>query len=157
MKSKVMVWGIAAAVLCGCATWREYREDYLKADQQSDATLKESMQTFKYDYLNANRPIMTEERKTAILKIAKETLLKSELKSDYQLDFPEIDESMRMPETYGYIFVSFPPVTTNPKITQTTFLVVIHRFYDRVLFSGVYTQPKGDPFYRYSDIISKIK
>ena len=131
--------------------------DYLKADEFNDETMREAGREFKYDILGANKPIIDKKQaKAAILK-AKETLLASEYKADYIMRSAKIDKEFGMPETRTYIFVHFKPVKDNREISETTYLVVVNRFYDQVFCSGVYSESTGDPFYRYVDVLKEIR
>ena len=53
MKRWMMCLGVMVVVnvLTGCAAWREYKSDYLGADEMDEHTLPDAGRTFKEDYL----------------------------------------------------------------------------------------------------------
>lgn len=135
----------------------ELGDEYLKADELSADKMKQAGKAFKYDILGANKPVIDKKQaKEAIFK-AKKTLLGSEQKADYILKSARIDKDFGMPDTKEYIFVHFDPVKDKPEISETTYLVVINRFYDMVFYSGIYSQTPGDPFYKYADVLKEIR
>jgi hypothetical protein len=143
--------------LMGCSAANQLGDDYLNADDIQTGGFGAAMQELKYDYLNAREPVIKESRKAEIYNIAKQALLSSVVKDDYsEIDY-EIDESPRMPETFAYYFVHFLPNRDKPKITNTTYLVVIDRLNNRVAYQNVYIHPKGDSFYKYYDVLKIIR
>jgi len=153
---------IVLTILCfvflsGCSAFRQIGDDYLKGDEMGEGAVGQAFDSLKYDYLNVQRPVLNERRKTQIVQIAKTALLASPMKNDYSLTDYEIDEGIRMPETFPYIFIHFLPNKDKPDITHTTYLVVIGRQSDRVLYQDVFVQPSGDPFYRYYGVLQQVQ
>ncbi|MBU0467993.1 MAG: hypothetical protein KKF78_06310 [Candidatus Omnitrophica bacterium] len=131
--------------------------DYLKANELSSERMREAGREFKYDILGANKPVIDKKQaKAAILK-AKKTLSESEHKMAYLLKSAKIDKEIGMPDTRNYVFVHFSPIKDNPDISGETYLVVINRFYDIVVYSGIFSPSKGDPFYKYADVLKEIR
>src|SRR3989339_144547 len=135
----------------------EIGNDYLKANELSSEKMKEAGRKFKYDILGANKPVIDQKQAKAAIIKAKKTLSESERKMDYLLKSAKIDKSIGMPETRGYIFVHFNPLKDKSELEGTTYLVVINRFFDLVVYSDVFSQSKGDPFYKYADVLKEIR
>ena len=117
----------------------------------------EAMQTFKEDYLSVEVPVLEEDRRREIEGIAKGALLATYHLSEYQVWDPQIEMDPGMSEAFSYFFVLFPAIEERQDLADTNFLVVIHRFDNRVVYSDVFSQPPGDSFYRYYHILKKIK
>lgn len=143
--------------MCGCTAAQQLGDDYLYADRIETGAFGAAMQELKYDYLNVHEPVIKETRKSEICSIAKQALLSSQFKEDYSETDYEIDETPMMPETFAYYFLHFLPKRDKPKLTKTTYLVVIDRLTNRVAYQDVYIQPKGDTFYKYSAILKVIR
>ena len=111
---------------------------------------------YKHDYLDV-KPHLSRSRVKEITFLAERELLKSPYRDDYRIVSAEIDERPSEPRTHNYIFVHFDPLSFRRDIQETTFLVVFARIDDRILYSGIYTPPPGDPYYRFNPIVEKIE
>ena len=150
---------ILLCLLClgGCTVIEEYGEDYLNTDEWNDMTMKEAVASIKYDYLNIEEPILEESKKDELEYLAYKTLTQSEYADQFQGYAPHLDQDVGMPEAFRYVFIHFPRFEDSPLDEGTTFLVVINRFHRMIEYAAPYKQPDGDPFYRYSKILTQIR
>ena len=145
---------LAIIFLSGCTAMQTLKEDYLHSDEFNEFTMREAIDKIKTDYLGVEK-LDDDARQKAEL-IAYDYFITTEYISDYEALDPTIDDAIQMPEALPYFFIHFFSKDNNIDIAQTSYLVVVNRYYNNVEYSGVYTLPKGDPFYRYHNIIKKI-
>ncbi len=127
------------------------KQDYLKADEFDDHSMREAMKTLKTDYLGGKENNRVERERLELL--AYDEIMKSPYKNDYQVLFPKIDDQLRAPNSHPYYFVHFPPNVGRSDIAGTTFLVVINRVRERAEYADVFILPGGDPYYKYSQVL----
>jgi len=148
-------------ISAGCDTMQLIKKDYLKMDEFNSDTLGEAMRNLKVDYLGldeSNDEIMA---KAEI--IAYQEIITTPYADKFYIHSPFVDESLKMPRAFPYMFVHFIPKKVDDEAVAEintpfqTYLVVVSRFYDRILYSGFFSRPKGDPFYRYNSIIKIIE
>lgn len=154
MKQGVIIL-ISMIIFSGCSAMKTIKNDYLKGDEMESGTMGKAMKTLKYDYLKATKPDYFSEKNVMKARlIAQDAMSATKYVEDYQVDFSVVDTDIMMPGTEDYVFVHFPP--KEDKFSDTTYLVVISRFFDRVVYSGVFTTPKGDSFYKYSQVLREL-
>ena len=154
MKKGVIIL-IFIVVFSGCSALKTFKKDYLKGDEMESGTMGQAMKTLKYDYLRATKPDFFSEKNIMKARlIAQDAISATKYGEDYQVDLPVVDKDIMMPGTEDYVFVHFQAKEDKP--SQTTYLVVISRFFDHVVYSGVFTTPKGDSFYKYSQVLREL-
>lgn len=136
---------------------KEIKRDYLKGDEFSPEKVNEAGRRLKYDVLGVTEPALEKKKAKEVLLRAKKTLMTSEYKDNYRLVSGKISKNTGMPDTRDFIFIHFNPIKDKKEANGTTYLVVIHRVYDLIVYSGVFTQPAGDAFYKYADILKEIR
>jgi hypothetical protein len=144
-----------------CDALETIKKDYLRADEFDSDTIDEAVRSLKVDYLGLDEPSDEIMAKAEI--IAYNKIITTPYKDSFQIHFPKVDEHLTMPEAFPYMFVHFTPKLDEDiegekfHTSFQTYLVVVSRFYDKILYSGLFSLPKGDPFYRYNSIIKIIE
>lgn len=87
---------------------------------------------------------------------AQHTILKDNLRGDYDILKPWVDNKLMMPEAYRFVFIQFPPTPQKAQSDSSPYLIVINRFYQRIEYRGAFKAPAGDPVYRYLDILRSL-
>ncbi len=152
---KAVCFFFVIVFLSGCTAVDTLKENYLRVDEFNKFTMREAFNTIKRNYLGVGDIDHDTRQKSELM--AYDKIMGTQYKDDYEVLDPTIDDALQMPEALPYIFVHFFPKEGRPDITRTSYLVVINRFYKRIEYSGVFTLPKGDPFYRYHEILRKIQ
>lgn len=156
MKKRISL--ISICFLCfGCQAMHTINNDYMKADEWNKDTMPDAMETLKKDYLGATETKEDRKRTEEIQFIAKQQIMGTDYANAYEISAPQIDRNPGMPNAFSYYFVNFPLLSSDPALAQTTYLVVIKRFNNQVMYSGVFTPPQGDSFYRYNEILRQIE
>jgi len=155
MKRIITTWCILL-LLVGCSSLQPLKDDYLKGDEYEKGMMKEAWHTIKEDYLKANLPVMDKDKQDKVELMAKKILMDSPLIKDYRVYDIFVDEEPTNPNAHEYIFIHFPPKFDRLDLEGTTFMVIIHRYYEKVVYQGVYNGPEGDLFYRYNTIIKSL-
>lgn len=155
--NKYLNFLLMTVFLIGCSAMHEIKTDYMKGDEAHEGMWTEAFQTLKTDYLGGSA---IDKKRIKVIKLtATDVLLKSEYAGQYQAKNPMIDADPGMPEAFNYIFVHFLLNTPKGEVqsTENTFMVVISRFNDRIEYSGIFNKPVGNYFYRYHEILKKIR
>ncbi|VAX37905.1 hypothetical protein MNBD_UNCLBAC01-856 [hydrothermal vent metagenome] len=152
---KIIYLVVFSFLLSGCSALKIWKRDYWKADEYDKFTLSDALHKLKVDYWNVEEGD-ADVRRSAELT-AYDVIMQTEYKNIYEVLDAEIDDELNMPDAAPYIFVHFNPKEEYIETAETTYLVVINRFYNRAVYSGVYIQPKGDPLYRYYEILKNVK
>ena len=150
-----IIFFVIVFALSGCGSMETIKKDYLTDNELNNDNYREIMDTFKRDYIGIEPKDTTLMTKAKIM--AYEEIIKTKYKDNFEIYAPEIDTKGGMPEALPYIFVHFSKRVDKTDIPLTTYLVVVDRFYERIAYSGVYELPQGDLFYRYQDVLRKIK
>jgi len=146
---------VMSFLLSGCAAIQEIKEDYLKTNEYDSFVMEDAFNQLKHNYLGVSDLDKDTRRKAEIL--AYDKILSTSYKDDYEVLQPIIDDNLTMPQAYPYIFVHFLPREEKPELLPNSYLVVFNRFHARIVYSGVFTPPKGDPLYRYHEILKHIQ
>ena len=154
--NKMLVCIFLGVFLSGCGAGKKINKDYLQADEWESETMREAVDVIKKDYLGDPETKMDREKQEQLKSIARESLLAAGMDSAYDLENVDIIQDAGMPETFEYHFIHFLPLETRLDLAGSSYLVVIGRLENRVLFSDVYHKPSGSSFYRYHDVLKVI-
>ena len=152
---KYVYFAILICAVAGCSHLQTFGDDYMGAEDYHKETLSEALLKFKTECLRAEVSDADKTRRAELM--AYDVIMATEHHPSYRVLEPQIDTKVIMPEATPYIFVHFLPKPDIPEVSETTFLIVFSRFYDKVVYSGLYTPPGGDSFYRYHDIVKELK
>ena len=155
--NRLIIVLILILAVSGCSsTVDTIKTDYLKADDFDESTMSVAMETIKKDYLKDEETRKDRKKKLLSEFLAQRELLNSEYKYYFRVDLPEINNDAGMPETTPFIFIHFRPLEGVDGFPGRTYLVVIRRFNNQIVYSGLFIPPEGDPFYRYAGILKII-
>jgi len=111
---------------------------------------------FKTNYFGVEEVDMSKDRINELRYIAQLAFMKTEYKDQYDPISAEIDNKPKMLKAIHYVFIHFGPAVEHPELLGSTYCVVIRRYNDNIVHKGIYTQPEGDPFYRYAGMLADI-
>lgn len=131
------------------------KTQYLKTEDYDQNTVSDAVAELKTDYLGVDQIDKSVLRRTEA--VAKERLGRTEYKNIYDVNSFAVDEAVELPQASAYIMTYFLPFSSIPDANGTKYLVIVRRFDYRIAWAGVFTEPKGDSFYRYYSVLKEIE
>ncbi|MBF0479838.1 MAG: hypothetical protein HQL26_10180 [Candidatus Omnitrophica bacterium] len=149
------IWVFILLGVAGCAQVKAGGNDYLKADQWRQGTMKDAYESVRDDYLKSG---IGDKKAQQEAELAASEHLKASLYKD-QFDFlkPFTDKDAGMPETAPFYFIHFPSRDISDANRDVSFLVIVRRGACQIVFADIFKKPQGDLFYRYKEILKTIK